>query len=255
MTETFELLADTLGVSNSVITAILIVVVAIVLSTAILMFSGSLTLSLLASGGVILLGAFLGYIPLWVAMLTGLVGAVALGFGGDIGGSIVIKKERNPKELILRIEKSSSKWSQYINNFDSLLGIKTVVVYSQVDWGLFLNSDRTLQINDSYDWYITDKHPEQDIFKVVGLHKEDSLENLVYLLGKNPGTGEPFLTSISSVYLEGDLEECLIWSKRKELSPNVGGFIGTSAPTLVNIVPVVFVASILLGAVSWLGRQ
>lgn len=161
----------------------------------------------------------IGVLPyVFVAVIV--LGAVAWigGLGTGDGGSdrrnrvkeFTIKMVRNPKSLVVSIKKASSNWTKYTNNLDELLGIKTVVAseYNNVE-GLLLNKDKQLFINeDNYDWYITDKNPNQDMFKVVGLHKEDSTQNKVYLLGKNITTNTPYLIEAPIVYLEADCLEC-----------------------------------------------
>jgi hypothetical protein len=122
--------------------------------------------------------------------------------------NVTVKIEKNKKSLVLRIEKASNKLEQYFNNLDGILGIKTVID-NGVN-GLFLNGARNfLQICEKdYDWYIADKHPDMNIFKVVGLHKEDRTNNLVYILGNN---GEkPYLINIPQTYIEEEnIKLCL----------------------------------------------
>jgi len=133
------------------------------------------------------------------------------------------QSSKNSQELILRIEKASQKWSEYHNNLDVLLGVTTFA-----NWPLNIESRgkglelsklpfvHSLFIHNEYDWYISDKMIDQDIFKVVGLHKKDASKNLVYLLGKNKETGQPFLTPISSPHLEDDIEKCMDAKKENE---------------------------------------
>lgn len=222
MTEYLQLLANLLGVSSSVVTTVLLLCVAITLSIGVYISTRSLLLNLLISNGVILLGAVTGLLPLWVALLVMLFGPIIfLRFGEPKGNDVVIKVAKNPRDLILRIEKASRRWPQYINNLDNLLGIVTINdENTSNEYGLRLSEQKELYIHPGYDWYITDKHPSQDLFKVVGLHKDGSLtclgytKHLVYLLGKNPASRELLLIGVPGRYLEGDLEECLLWTKR-----------------------------------------
>ena len=158
--------------------------------------------------------ALIGVLPyIFVVVIT--LGAVA--WMGS--GSSEQKEERkeqfkaffkNPRDVILRIEKSSKNWSRYLNNLDSLLGIKTINdIYAGSEYGLSLNEDRELYIHPGYDWYVADKYPDKDIFKVVGLHKEDANLNHVYLLGIDEGKNKPFLVEIpAEKYLEADCKSC-----------------------------------------------
>lgn len=261
MTDYIQVFADTLGVSSSVIGIILFLVLALLASTAVMVFTGSTKLGLLAPIGPILLGASTGFLPLWIAVVTVLMGMMAFGyhtFFRDGGGGVALGPHitRSPETLALRIEKSSSSLSQYINNLDDLLGIRTCNrTQPRNGKALRLTDRKVLLISQDYDWYLTAKHSDQDVFKVVGIHKEDDAKNKVYLLGKNEDSGVPFLTPISSVYLEGDLEECAIWAKRKGLVTLASNRDYTSISAVASILPVVFVAVILVGAVGWLSGK
>lgn len=224
MTEYLQLLANLLGVSSSVVTTVLLLCVAITLSIGVYISTRSLLLSLLISSGVFIFGAITGLLPLWLSLLGGFLGFSLVLFTRfyEVGDdSIDIKLTENPRDLILRIEKASRRWPQYINNLDNLLGIVTINdENTSNEYGLRLSEQKELYIHPGYDWYITDKHPSQDLFKVVGLHKDGSLtclgytKHLVYLLGKNPASRELLLIGVPGRYLEGDLEECLLWTKR-----------------------------------------
>lgn len=163
--------------------------------------------------------SLIGILPyIFVAVI--LLGAVAWigGIGTTDRGTdrrekikeFTIRLVRNPKSLIVSIKRASSSWTQYTNNLDELLGIKTVVASeNNAVEALLLNSDRQLFINEKdYDWYITDKNPNQDMFKVVGLHKEDSAQNKVYLLGRNITTNTPYLVEAPIGYLEATCLDC-----------------------------------------------
>ena len=214
-------LAETLGVSSSVLTILLFLFAAVALSIAIWQFTGSYLLSLILSSGVFIVGSFMGILPLWVALLVMFIGLSTVIFSRffnredtPIGGlSGPIGMSRNSKEIVLRLEKSSEKFSQYINNLDELLGIKTKELTS-VPGGLRLDTWGSLWIDTEYDWYISDKYPTETIFKVVGLHRDDSLKNLVYLLGRHPISNSTFLAKVSNIYLEGSIDECLLWASR-----------------------------------------
>jgi len=155
-----------------------------------------------------------------------ILGAVAF-IGGAIGGSTEERKERrekvraffkNPREVILRIEKESKKWSPYTNNLDALLGIKTINdIKAGSEYGLSLNGDKELYIHPAYDWYIADKHPDKDIFKVVGLHKEDANLNKVYLLGVSQVSNAPFLAKIPLSRLYVSCKGCLDWARESKI--------------------------------------
>lgn len=163
--------------------------------------------------------ALAGVLPYVFAAFI-LLGAVA--WIGGIGLGSEEKEERrekvksffgNAKDVILRIEKSSKNWSQYLNNLDSLLGIKTINdVSAGSEYGLSLNKERELYIHPSYDWYVVDKYPDKDIFKVVGLHKEDANLNRVYLLGIDEKKNKPFLAEVPARLLELDCKHCLNWA-------------------------------------------
>jgi len=163
-----------------------------------------------------------------------LLGAIAWmgGLGSKDGGGErreeVAKIFKNAKGFVLRIEKSSKQWESYLNNLDELLGIKTVK--NDCDdrhmLGLMLervSGENLLRIDDkSYDWYIADKASDQDMFKVVGLHKKDTSKNLVYLLGKNEKG--PYLVKLPNEYLESKVE----WNSKLVTEP-IGEAIGVLA--------------------------
>jgi hypothetical protein len=300
----FQLVADTLagylGISCSLLTTILFLAVAATLGLTFIRFTGSVLLGSIPSVGVVIIGGFLGFLPLWVVLLLILivtalvmttrlfgptevtwgaesdsiativgvsliptimdstktiveeegadsaisslvsilpyifVAIVLLGtvawLGGGIGGSTEEKEERrekvkeffkNPKEVILRIENSSRNWEKYTNNLDKLLNIVTKLS-TYIPKGLLLSKDllpdgrRELWIDTGYDWYIADKCPGQDIFKIVGLNKKDSRLNVVYVLG----VGEDSNTFLKEVptdrFLEASCKSCCDWMVVKE---------------------------------------
>ena len=91
---------------------------------------------------------------------------------------------------------------------------KLILLIEGIILFIFLR-DRQLFINEeSYDWYLVGKNPDQDMFKVVGLHKEDSSKNLEYLLGKDGGTDAPYLIELPQGYLDSDWAECTSYANR-----------------------------------------
>lgn len=176
------------------------------------------------------IAALAGILPyIFVAVI--IIGAVAF-IGSDRSSSgeerreTIIRFIKNPKEVILRIERSSKKWEKYLNNLDALLGIKTVEAtskyrmpfgYGTLD-GLLLTKDKELYIDSlDYDWYLEDKSAYEDVFKIVGLHKSNAEENKVYLLGVSGMERVPFLTQMSAEkYLEASCESLIRDSRAKE---------------------------------------
>jgi len=152
-----------------------------------------------------------------------------MGFGAGEGGTERRKKVvaavkalknprelilQNPRELILRFEKSSRAWNEYLNNLDELLGIRTVSATENSGFGLSLQGSE-LQIDEGYHWFMADKAQDQDIFKIVGLHKKDAEQNCVYLLGKNNESSQPFLIKLPNPYLDAAYKcsDCIAWGK------------------------------------------
>ena len=206
----------------SALIAIMIAIIAIVVGVNLLpVITDSITSVTNSTGGEPLspaLSGLLGALP-YVFVAVILLGVVAW-LGGFVGGDKEEKEARqekvkaffkNPREVILRIENSSKNWKQYINNLDDLLGIKTMVGDS-IPNGLLLNADKELWIDSAYHWYIADKYPDQDIFKVVGLSKEDASENKVYILGISKDSHKAFLTKVPTEYLEASCKQCCDWS-------------------------------------------
>jgi hypothetical protein len=126
----------------------------------------------------------------------------------------VRKMIRNSKEFVLRIETSSKKYAKFVQNLDKLFKLTTLeidkpyqpleLVYNRVEDAQG-NFDE-LKISKEYDWFITDKHPDRYIFKVVGLHKKDEDRNVVYLLGFNEDD-KTALVKISGLNMETKVEE------------------------------------------------
>ena len=138
--------------------------------------------------------------------------------------------------LALELEKQSSSLLDYLNNLDTILGIKTL--NDNKSKGLIL-VDNTLHVQDDFgSWYIVDKHPTEALFKIVGVSDHGPNQNLVYILGRRQN--HTFLLKIDNKYLRiGNVKTCL---KSVEVSIDLG-FL---KPTLV-------VVGILaaLGAIGW----
>jgi membrane protein implicated in regulation of membrane protease activity len=120
--------------------------------------------------------------------------------GADGNEGTAIKIIKNPKSLVLIIEKASTNLGKYMNNLDSLLGVKTIIDKKpRSEYGLSLNEVNELYIHPDYEWYLVDKHSTMDMFKVVGLHKENKDKNVAFVLGKKQD-GKPYLIKISTNY-------------------------------------------------------
>ena len=92
----------------------------------------------------------------------------------------------NSAHTISVVEKASAILLQYQNDLEGILGIKTAVDNHKY-FGLDLTGN-TLAINEEdYDWYITAKQKDENVFKVVGLNKTDASNNVVYVLGSRKG--------------------------------------------------------------------
>ena len=159
-----------------------------------------------------------GVLPIILVAVI-LLGAVAW-IGGSEGFGFSIpwfhKKETEDKSAVkeqarlnnaslrLRCVEASNSLSQYINNLDAYLGIKTQRVksgeLSLVGSNLYIS--RPTEEDGDYDWYITAKYPTEPAFKVVGLNKSNPDRNLVYTLGKNSVTGTPFLFQETDTNME-----------------------------------------------------
>ena len=111
-----------------------------------------------------------------------------------------VKIERNGKKLILLLTTASKSIGEYINNLDTVLGVKTVNTNSHTFGEALSLRGNILRIDNSYDWYLADKHPDMIMFKIVGLHKEDASKNVVYVVGNN--NGEPYLFQVPNEYIE-----------------------------------------------------
>jgi hypothetical protein len=142
------------------------------------------------------------------------------------------------KELTLRIERESQRWSQYHNDLEGLLGIKTVDYTGNSVKGLELERDRVLFIAQQWDWYITGKLLDEDVFKVVGLHKSDKGKDKVYLLGKLLD-GEPFLNELPREYIEKSISEC-------------NEYVPENLENLVSLLPVLVLTGVVASAAKFI---
>jgi hypothetical protein len=107
--------------------------------------------------------------------------------------------------LMRKLETASQAFKEYHNNLDSLLGIHTLPMDKCIDHpytsALILTRFNQLYISQRYDWYIVDKHPGLDMFKVVGLNKTNTKLNKVYILGRTD-EGDLLLRSRPTIYIE-----------------------------------------------------
>lgn len=101
--------------------------------------------------------------------------------------SITVTIKTNSIKVISLVMKASYELEPYINNLDELLGIKTFVQgfdgLSLIGNNLYI--PKGTEQGGEYDWYITAKQKDADIFKIVGLNKTDASKNVVYTLGIN----------------------------------------------------------------------
>jgi len=112
-----------------------------------------------------------------------------------VTGDLSVGVETGDNELRMRLEGQSERYAEYHNNLDSLLGIRTTIRNVAYNQALTLNKNNGLVIDKKYDWYITDKVGDKNIFKVVGIYKSDANKVVVYLLGENEG--KPFLNKLN----------------------------------------------------------
>jgi hypothetical protein len=161
-----------------------------------------------ATSGV--MGTLINILPIVfiVVVILGMFSAIG-GIGGkdELGSGekkkqLEVKIEKNGRKIILMLTKSASSLGGYINNLDTILGIKTVNNNERTTaLHPLILQDNNLYINTYlYDWYLVDKHPDMPMFKVVGLHKTDASENVVYVVGNNDG--EPYLFQVPNKYIE-----------------------------------------------------
>ena len=141
-----------------------------------------------------------GIVPIvFAAMVIFGVLRMMSSFGSSSEDEVTIRLVKNPKDLVARIRLASQNLSQYINNLDDLLGIKTIIDSDYgAEYGLSL-TDGELYIcggDDIWDWYIVDKHPDKVMFKVVGFNRNDKSQ-VAYIIGNEDG--KPYLDKLSDV--------------------------------------------------------
>jgi hypothetical protein len=109
--------------------------------------------------------------------------------------------------ILAKLEESSKKLEEFTNNLDEVLGIETINDDSVV--GLKLDGNKLYIQDKDWHWYLVDKHPKENIFKIVGVTK-DGTDSVVYVLGKNSKTYKLFLTQVDSKYIDGaSVKKCL----------------------------------------------
>ena len=146
-----------------------------------------------------------------------LIGAVAWigGNSGQSSPSEVTISLKNSKDYILSLLEQSKRLEIYLNNLDLVLGVSTVksTTYSNEE-GLYLDNNNNLMVDTkNYQWIVLDKHPNQNIFKVVGLHDNDSTKNKAFILGN---LDKPFLIPLSNSYIDNPN-----WTKIPELTTSL----------------------------------
>lgn len=67
-------------------------------------------------------------------------------------------------------------------------------------------------VDTNYDWYIVEKHPKFEMYKMVGLHKRQRGLNCVYVLGKDSHTETPYMLRCPPEYLKQPIMECVRWN-------------------------------------------
>lgn len=149
----------------------------------------------------------------YVFVAVVILGAVSwMGFQeGDSSNTreVTIKTYRNKRSLVSRLKKASNDLSDYMNNLDTILGIRTLVANTQ--HGLMLTKNNELLIEKDteqggvWDWYLVDKAEDQLMFKVVGLNREDASKNVVFVLGTN--NNQPYLINVPNEHVESTKKE------------------------------------------------
>ncbi len=234
--------AGLLDISANLVGFCIVLSMALALSVVIFRLTGSLVFAVISSGLVLGFGAsLLGFIPMWMVASMGLP-VIYLFFrsfwlGKENTESLIPSPGNKRKELASLLETKSKEFSNYTNNLDALLGVKTKVRENRdvVDENsLLLTESNVLEISKYYDWYIVDKSLDIDIFKVVGLAKETEDKNVVFLLGR---TGDKsFLTKLPDGYLLGkSCQECIKYKEESEVSSSLLGVVSlTIASSLLS---------------------
>jgi hypothetical protein len=158
--------------------------------------------------------AFTVIIILVTVVLLGAVSFMGMHSGDESEEKKHKSKSRTVKVVIdlrTQLEEKSKKLEEYFNDLDLLLGITTKIMTYHSD-ALTL-SNRVLEIDDNYDWYITSKNPDLAMFKVVGVHKMNSDIIKVYALGNNGS--EPYLIELSNKFA---VDESKKWMNKAKVN-------------------------------------
>jgi len=61
-------------------------------------------------------------------------------------------------------------------------------------------------------FFVMEKHPNFNMYKVIGVHHTDAEQDSVYLIGKDAHTGTPYILRSPPRYIRKPLMECLRWN-------------------------------------------
>ncbi len=188
-----EPLASMFGLSSSFVGIAVVIGFAMAVSLLVFTKTGSTVVAPISSMMALMVGVFVGLIPIWIVLMSVLfaggyiIARGSFGFGGGTTDSADAYAEEAKKELRTKLEVASQKYSQYINNLDKLLGIKTVnggLSWERPDDYRLVLYYNVLHIDKCYDWFIVDKAEDKNVFKVVGLHKNDDTKKADFMISK-----------------------------------------------------------------------
>jgi hypothetical protein len=250
--DSFQPINEAIGISSSLMWLLAFFAVAIIQLTVSYRITGSIIVPVILNMCLFIFGVALKLIPAWTTIIIFIVSVIYVSyrfFSNNVESNkkskrIVKTKVTTKREkLIERLEEYSQQFEQYHNNLDELLGIKTRIVLARWDKGILDDNslvlkDGVLEISKYYDWYIIDKHPILNIFKIVGIDKSENDDNVAYLLGEKEN--KPFLNKLDSKDINDgkDIVELLKESDENNVMGSVLGLlflvVGTHLSPFIN---------------------
>lgn len=228
MTTLLEALSEASGISEHLITYIFCFTFILGTSMFIYLKTQNMLVFLVTSTISTSIFVIIGLIPIWIVAVQGIFCIVIFLLYSD-GISNPFKHSNNNKtieviretitsletikeltvvisrkEIMNHVTEQSKCCKEYFNNLDEILNIQTKITSNTNDLialQLLKTPDNKyiLEINDEFDWFITDKLRINNTFKVVGIHKKYLYKNIVCVLGKSDNI--PFLKKIPNEYI------------------------------------------------------
>lgn len=188
--------------------------------------TGSFLLASLGLGPVIIMGVWMGFIPMWMAFILAfpitffLFYTISADFGFGSGREEKVKKPKTititltRPEFQKKIQRLAEMTEQYHNNLDDLLGVRSYVARDSalyfmwtkpVRLGLPDNWDdphRLVLNQTNFDLYLTEVSTDPVRVVIVAFNKEFKARDKAYVIKKDQKTGYPTLRELPKSYIK-----------------------------------------------------